>query len=175
MYFNILVILDIIIFSTGTTTPAPHLYSELNFVNKPNGNIQRLEGSDIRINQDWNSFQNLKFSLKDDDTEFNNLTREITIPEVNPPSSFDITKFATVLLPTENKPLDPPALAKIRCVILEGGAKIIASHLTKVDLEVLKLNRQDLGVGVLTGFELLVLPQGQQLRLDLVERLVLQI
>ena len=137
-------------------------------MNKPNGNVQKIEGSDTKIHQDWT--QQLKFSLKDTE-ELNHLTREMTIPEVNPPTSFDISKFATVLLATENKPLDPPALAKIRCVILEGGAKIIASHLTKVDLEVLKLSRQeDLGVGVLTGFELLVLPQGQQLRLDLLER-----
>lgn len=152
----------------GTTTPAPHLYSELNFVNKPNSNVQRIEGLDTRTNQDWTN--QLKFSLKDDDNELTSLIREMTIPEVNPPSSFDFSKFTTVFLPTENKPLDPPALAKMRCVILEGGAKIIASHLTRVDMEVLKLNRQDLGVGVLTGFELLVLPQGQQLRLDLMER-----
>lgn len=155
---------------TGSSTPAAHLYSELNFVNKPNGNVQKLENSDTKIHQDWT--QQLKLSLKDAE-ELNHLPRDMTIPEVNPPSGFDISNFATVLIPTENKPLDPPALAKIRCVILEGGAKIIASHLTKVDLEVLKLSRQeDLGVGVLTGFELLVLPQGQQLRLDLLERLV---
>lgn len=153
---------------SGTNSPPAHLYSELNFVNKPNGNVQRMEGSDVKIHQDWT--QQLKFSLKDND-EFTPLSREMTIPDINPPSSFDISKFATVLLATENKPLDPPALAKMRCVILEGGAKIIASHLTKIDLEVLKLSRQeDLGVGVLTGFELLVLPQGQQLRLDLMER-----
>lgn len=150
------------------------MYSELNFVNKPNGNTQRIESSDGKIHQDWSNLQNLKFVHKEDDGELNHLTREITIPEVNPPSSFDVSKFTTVLLPSENKPLDPPALAKMRCMILEGGAKIIASHLTKVDLEVLKLSRQeDLGVGVLTGFELLVLPQGQQLRLDLMERFVI--
>lgn len=138
-------------------------------MNKPlNGNIQRLEDSK---SHDWSSTSLIKFGPKDLQDGPNRMSREITIPEVDPPSSFDMASFTTVLLPTENKPLDPQALAKMRCMLLEGGAKVIASHLTKVDLDVLRLSQnEDLGVGVLTGFELLVLPQGQQLRLDLLER-----
>ncbi|KAG8189215.1 hypothetical protein JTE90_013748 [Oedothorax gibbosus] len=147
----------------------PHLYSELNFINKPN--TQRLEGNETKNNHDWSSTSLIKFGPKDGHEVPNRMSREITIPEVDPPSSFDLGSFTTVLLPTENKPLDPQALAKMRCMILEGGAKVIASHLTQVDLDVLRLShREDLGLGVLTGFELLVLPQGQQMRLDLLER-----
>ncbi|KFM83457.1 SH2 domain-containing protein 3C, partial [Stegodyphus mimosarum] len=153
----------------------PHLYSELNFINKPlNGNVSNADGAHTKNNQEWTDIPHIKLYQRNEDGKNNDLNtqlREITIPEIDPLSSFDLSAFSTVLLPSENKPLDPPALAKMRCMILEGGARIIASHLTKVDLDVLKLSKQeDLGLGVLTGFELLVLPQGQQLRLDLLER-----
>ncbi|PRD30461.1 UNVERIFIED_CONTAM: Bcar3 [Trichonephila clavipes] len=157
--------------NSNDTPPQPHLYSELNFINKPlNGNVQRLEGTDPKT--DWTSVH-VKIGSIDGQDDLNRQLRTITIPEVDPPSSFDLSTFSTVLLPSENKPLDPPALAKMRCMLLEGGARVIASHLTRDDLDALKLNQnEDLGVGVLTGFELLVLPQGQQMRLDLLERLV---
>ncbi|GFT75537.1 breast cancer anti-estrogen resistance protein 3 homolog [Nephila pilipes] len=157
--------------SSNDTPPPPHLYSELNFMNKPlNGNVQRLEGTDSKNTPDWTSVH-VKIGSIDGQDDSNRQSRVITIPEVDPPSSFDMSSFSTVLLLSENKPLDPPALAKMRCMLLEGGARVIASHLTRDDLDVLKLNQHgDLGVGVLTGFELLVLPQGQQLRLDLLER-----
>ncbi|XP_054714862.1 SH2 domain-containing protein 3C-like isoform X2 [Uloborus diversus] len=158
------------------TTPPPHLYSELNFINKPvNGNVHKLEGCDAKSNHEWTNMENIKFVRSSEENLNNGLNKESMKEhlkvDINPPSSFDLADFNTVLLPTENKPLDPPALAKIRCMLLEGGGRIIASHLTKVDLDVLKLSRAaDLGLGVLTGFEMLVLPQGQQLRLDLLER-----
>ncbi|GIY21730.1 hypothetical protein CEXT_486311 [Caerostris extrusa] len=158
--------------SNSNDTPVgPHLYSELNFVNKPlNGSVQILEKSDGKNGHDWSNV-NIKISSRDGQENLNRNSREITIPEVDPPSSFDLSTFSTVLLASENKPLDPPALAKMRCMLLEGGARVIASHLTKDDLDVLRLSQNvDLGLGVLTGFELLVLPQGQQLRLDLLER-----
>ncbi|XP_055953425.1 breast cancer anti-estrogen resistance protein 3 homolog isoform X2 [Argiope bruennichi] len=155
---------------SNDASQAPHFYSELNFINKPlNGNVQRLEGTDSKSGSDWSNVH-IKIGSRDGPDELRK-SREITIPDVDPPSSFDLSTFSTVLLASENKPLDPPALAKMRCMILEGGARVIASHLTRDDLDILRLNRnEDLGVGVLTGFELIVLPQGQQLRLDLLER-----
>ncbi|XP_015915187.2 breast cancer anti-estrogen resistance protein 3 homolog [Parasteatoda tepidariorum] len=145
--------------SGDNTVSAPHLYSELNFA---------VNGMQKVIGQEGEHSNILKILT----VEREDPPREITVPEVNPPSSFDLEKFTTVLLPpSDNKPLDSAALAKMRCMILEGGAKVIASHLTKVDLDVLRMRHHcDLGMGVLTGFELLVLPQGQQLRLDLLER-----
>ncbi|KAF8794981.1 Breast cancer anti-estrogen resistance like protein [Argiope bruennichi] len=155
---------------SNDASQAPHFYSELNFINKTlNGNVQRLEGTDSKSGSDWSNVH-IKIGSRDGPDELRK-SREITIPDVDPPSSFDLSTFSTVLLASENKPLDPPALAKMRCMILEGGARVIASHLTRDDLDILRLNRnEDLGVGVLTGFELIVLPQGQQLRLDLLER-----
>lgn len=102
----------------------------------------------------------------------------MTLPTPDPPSTYDlgptstIAESMTLLLPaTENKPLDGGALQKVRSVLMECGPRILAAHLTRIDLEILKTNGDiDLGLGITTGFELLTLPQGQRLRLDLIER-----
>ena len=49
--------------------------------------------------------------------------------------------------------------------------RILAAHLTQVDLELLNGNSEnDFGLGVTSGIELITLPHGWQLRADLIER-----
>ncbi|XP_077505333.1 breast cancer anti-estrogen resistance protein 3 homolog isoform X1 [Amblyomma americanum] len=97
--------------------------------------------------------------------------RVVTVPEIDPPSSFDLVTFATTLLPSDNKPLDKSIMARVRNVLLESGPRALANHLTRLDLDVLGLKgERDLGLGVTVGLELLALPQGSRFRKDLLER-----
>ncbi|XP_059486098.1 breast cancer anti-estrogen resistance protein 3 homolog isoform X2 [Neocloeon triangulifer] len=100
-------------------------------------------------------------------------------PVLEPSSAFDLDSFATLLLPVkENKPLDAMAMQGVRLLLAENGSRVIANHLTKVDLELTHLagrivpkgEQLDLGLGVHSGIELCSLPHGHQLRLDLIER-----
>lgn len=162
----------------GDSSLGPHVYSELTYPEKncPKLIVPPASETTVRI-PDSTSVSDLKKSLTEQDSLHEGSNGEMmdskvmTVPDLEPPSAFDLSTFATVLLPPENKPLDPPALARMRCMLLENGPRVIASHLTKVDLDVLRVSgKDDLGLGVITGFELLLLPQGQQMRLDLLER-----
>jgi SH2 domain-containing protein 3C len=102
-------------------------------------------------------------------------------PVLEPCSAFDLDSFATLLLPVkENKPLDSTALQGVKLLLLENGSRVIANHITKVDLELAHGAGRicppgtplDLGLGVSSGIELCSLPHGHQLRLDLIERFV---
>jgi hypothetical protein len=103
-------------------------------------------------------------------------------PELEPASAFDLDNFSTLLLPTlENKPLDATALQGVKMMLSETGPRVLANHLTKVDLELAHgagatnatlQTPPDLGLGVTSGIELCSLPHGHQLRLDLIERSV---
>ncbi|XP_037084985.1 SH2 domain-containing protein 3C-like [Pollicipes pollicipes] len=91
--------------------------------------------------------------------------------EVAPPSAFDVDAFETLLLPvTHNAPLDATALKGVTLELLEAPARVLAAHLTWWDLRLLDDGEEDLGLGVVSGIELVTLPQGQQLRQDLLER-----
>lgn len=49
--------------------------------------------------------------------------------------------------------------------------RVVACHLTYADLEVINgLPTQDFGLGVNMGLEMVTLPQGSQLRKDIIER-----
>lgn len=97
--------------------------------------------------------------------------RVVTVPEIDPPSTFDLVTFATTLLPSDNKPLDKSIMARVRSVLLESGPRALANHLTRLDLDMLGLKgERDLGLGVSVGLELLALPQGSRFRKDLLER-----
>ncbi|XP_018426709.1 PREDICTED: SH2 domain-containing protein 3C isoform X2 [Nanorana parkeri] len=97
-----------------------------------------------------------------------------TIPTVEAKSSFNPASFKSTLIPPDNKPLEMCILKKVKELFSEVDAKTIAKHITKADCEVARI----LGVtkemqrimGVSSGMELLTLPHGRQLRLDLLER-----
>nr|CAD7431702.1 unnamed protein product [Timema monikensis] len=105
----------------------------------------------------------------------------LSVPDPEPVSTFDLESFQTLLLPTlENKPLDATALQGVQMMLQETGSRILANHLTRVDLELTagggaKLGGAwdtDFGLGVSCGLELCALPHGHQLRQDLIESFV---
>lgn len=89
--------------------------------------------------------------------------------------------FSTLLLPSvENKPLDGDALNTFKIMLLETGPKMLAEHITRIDIGLLieepfhlnnksdednECNKLDC-----SGLELLTLPQGKTFRNDLIER-----
>lgn len=102
----------------------------------------------------------------------------MSAPSIELPSLFDLENFQTLLLPTlENKPLDATALQGIRMMLQETGSRILANHLTRMDLDVTvgtnNSSRKwdgNLGLGINSGIELTTLPMGHQIRMDLIER-----
>ncbi|XP_061332890.1 SH2 domain-containing protein 3C isoform X1 [Pezoporus flaviventris] len=95
-------------------------------------------------------------------------------PTMETTSSFNPAAFQSLLIPMENKPLEMAVLKKVKELLAEVDVKTLAKHITKVDCLVARI----LGVtaemqrmmGVSSGMELLTLPHGHQLRLDLLER-----
>lgn len=111
------------------------------------------------------------------DDDFSELTpskmtkKVLTLPVLDAESCFDLANFKCKILPEENKPLENSTMAAVKTLLLGSEPKVLAEHITKVDLEVVKvIGRNDLGAGVFSGLELLTLPQGHQLRLDIIER-----
>ena len=95
----------------------------------------------------------------------------IKVPSIKSEPSFDIHNYISFLLPDENKLLEPSTLLTVRKLILDGNPRDLARYLTLADLNLLKvLNEDDLGVMVTSGLELITLPQGKQMRLDVLER-----
>ncbi|XP_059214304.1 SH2 domain-containing protein 3C [Centropristis striata] len=97
-----------------------------------------------------------------------------SVPQVETASSFRPSRFESCLLPAENKPLEMSVLKRVKELLAEVDARTAAKHITMVDCMVARI----LGVtsdmqrmmGVSSGLELLTLPHGHQLRLDLLER-----
>uniref|UniRef100_A0A8C7YAK3 BCAR3 adaptor protein, NSP family member n=1 Tax=Oryzias sinensis TaxID=183150 RepID=A0A8C7YAK3_9TELE len=89
-------------------------------------------------------------------------------------SIFRPTDFESRLLPPENKPLEMVVLRKAKELVLSHDHQSLARHLLMADCQVARI----LGVtpemkgqmGVSSGLELVTLPHGRQLRLDLMER-----
>ncbi|XP_069121655.1 breast cancer anti-estrogen resistance protein 3 homolog isoform X3 [Argopecten irradians] len=98
-------------------------------------------------------------------------SRTISIPTDKVGSTLNISKYASDILPEENKPLETATLVTVKSLLLSTDPRILALHMTKIDLESLKvICDSDLGVGVESGLELMTLPQGKQLRQDTIER-----
>ncbi|NXK49400.1 BCAR3 protein, partial [Chauna torquata] len=89
-------------------------------------------------------------------------------------SSFKPNDFESKLLPPENKPLETSMLRRVKELFTKNNPKIIAQHILRMDckvariLEVSEEMRRIMGVN--SGLELITLPYGHQLRLDLIER-----
>uniref|UniRef100_A0A671VQS1 BCAR3 adaptor protein, NSP family member n=1 Tax=Sparus aurata TaxID=8175 RepID=A0A671VQS1_SPAAU len=95
-------------------------------------------------------------------------------PVVETESAFRPAEFGSRLLPPENKPLEMVVLKRSKELLLSHNHHSIARHLLMADCQVARI----LGVtpelkcrmGVSSGLELVTLPHGRQLRLDLMER-----
>ncbi|KAM3911623.1 SH2 domain-containing protein 3C isoform 2-T2 [Leptodactylus fuscus] len=97
-----------------------------------------------------------------------------TIPSIEVKSSFSPSTFKSMLIPADNKPLEMSILKKVKELFSEVDAKTIAKHITQTDCEVARIlgvtKEMQRTMGVSSGMELLTLPHGRQLRLDLLER-----
>lgn len=97
-----------------------------------------------------------------------------TVPLVESGSCLRPGQYQSALLPAENKPLEMGVLKRVKELLAEVDPKTAAKHITKADctvariLGVTKEMQRMMGVG--SGLELLTLPHGHQLRLDLLER-----
>ena len=95
----------------------------------------------------------------------------MTIPELHPPSAFDLLAFKTDFLPLDNKLSDGNAMRSLINVLLTTKPRTLAQHITHIDLELTKVtSKENLGVGDFSGLEYLNLPQGHQMRKDLIAR-----
>ncbi|XP_040591551.1 SH2 domain-containing protein 3C isoform X2 [Mesocricetus auratus] len=100
--------------------------------------------------------------------------KTFTVPVVEATSSFNLATFQSQLIPKENRPLEVGLLRKVKELLSEVDARTLARHVTKVDCLVARIlgvtKEMQTLMGVRWGMELLTLPHGRQLRLDLLER-----
>nr|XP_005482130.1 breast cancer anti-estrogen resistance protein 3 isoform X1 [Zonotrichia albicollis]XP_014119238.1 breast cancer anti-estrogen resistance protein 3 isoform X1 [Zonotrichia albicollis]XP_026646231.1 breast cancer anti-estrogen resistance protein 3 isoform X1 [Zonotrichia albicollis]XP_026646232.1 breast cancer anti-estrogen resistance protein 3 isoform X1 [Zonotrichia albicollis] len=89
-------------------------------------------------------------------------------------SSFKPNDFESKLLPPENKPLETSMLRKVKELFTNNNPKIIAQHILRMDCKVARIvevsEEMRRNMGGNSGLELITLPYGHQLRLDLIER-----
>ncbi|XP_026960579.1 SH2 domain-containing protein 3C isoform X2 [Sagmatias obliquidens] len=101
-------------------------------------------------------------------------SRTFTVPIVEATSSFNPATFQSLLIPKDNRPLEMGLLRKVKELLAEVDARTLAQHVTKVDCLVARIlgvtEEMQTLMGVRWGMELLTLPHGRQLRLDLLER-----
>uniref|UniRef100_H3B5K3 SH2 domain containing 3A n=1 Tax=Latimeria chalumnae TaxID=7897 RepID=H3B5K3_LATCH len=95
-------------------------------------------------------------------------------PEIETTSSFNPGSFNSILLSPNNKALDQTILRRLKQVFAENDAKTTARHILYVDCQVARITNvskeQKRKMGADSGLELITLPHGHQLRLDLLER-----
>ncbi|XP_041863109.1 breast cancer anti-estrogen resistance protein 3 isoform X2 [Melanotaenia boesemani] len=95
-------------------------------------------------------------------------------PVVETESIFRPAEFGSRLLPPENKPLEMVVLKRAKELLLSHNHQSIARHLLMADCQVARILRVTPELkgqmGVSSGLELVTLPHGRQLRLDLMER-----
>lgn len=95
-------------------------------------------------------------------------------PQVETVSCFRLDQFESLLLPDNNRPLDPTVLMALKELFTRSNAMTTALHILSVDCQVAHIvgvtedQKRMMGVG--SGLELVTLSHGQQLRLDLLER-----
>ncbi|XP_027549977.1 breast cancer anti-estrogen resistance protein 3 isoform X1 [Neopelma chrysocephalum] len=89
-------------------------------------------------------------------------------------SSFKPNDFESILLPPENKPLETSMLRRVKELFTNNNPKIIAQHILRMDCKVARIvevsEEMRRNMGGNSGLELITLPYGHQLRLDLIER-----
>ncbi|XP_056403449.1 breast cancer anti-estrogen resistance protein 3 homolog [Hyla sarda] len=95
-------------------------------------------------------------------------------PQILTTTSFQPRIFQSILLSPENKPLEPNALRKLKEIVSQKDCKESALHILREDCQECRTwgvtKEQQRSMGVRSGLELILLPYGQQLRQDLLER-----
>lgn len=88
-------------------------------------------------------------------------------------SRINLENFQSQIIPpTLNKPLESETLHTIKLLLRTSGPRILANHMTKIDLHFLledsvQIEKLD---KTASGLELCFLPQGRALRMDVIER-----
>ncbi|XP_019608198.2 breast cancer anti-estrogen resistance protein 3 isoform X1 [Rhinolophus sinicus] len=99
---------------------------------------------------------------------------EFVIPLLETASSFRPNDFESKLLPPENKPLETAMLKRAKELFTSNDPRVIAQHMLSVDCKVARIlevsEEMKKNMGVSSGLELITLPYGHQLRLDIIER-----
>ncbi|XP_054867059.1 SH2 domain containing 3Cb isoform X2 [Amphiprion ocellaris] len=94
-------------------------------------------------------------------------------PVVETVSCFRPSRYQSALMHKENKPLQVGILRRVKELLAEVDPRTAAKHITKADCMVARIlevtPEMQRMMGVTSGMELLTLPHGQQLRLDLLE------
>ncbi|XP_018767755.3 breast cancer anti-estrogen resistance protein 3 isoform X1 [Serinus canaria] len=89
-------------------------------------------------------------------------------------SGFKPNDFESKLLPSENKPLETSMLRRVKELFTNNNPKIIAQHILRMDCKVARIvevpEEMRRNMGGNSGLEMITLPYGHQLRLDLIER-----
>ncbi|XP_051801508.1 breast cancer anti-estrogen resistance protein 3 homolog [Acanthochromis polyacanthus] len=95
-------------------------------------------------------------------------------PHMESGSCFQLDQFESLLLPENNRPLEPSVLLSVKEVFNRSDPKTTALHMLSVDCQVARIvgvtDEQKRLMGVDSGLELVTLPHGHQLREDLLER-----
>ncbi|XP_063150451.1 SH2 domain-containing protein 3A [Candoia aspera] len=95
-------------------------------------------------------------------------------PLLEATSSFQLQHFHSLLLTPNNKPLDPSTLKRLKDIFATHDCHVTALHILKTDCQAVRIigvsKEQQRAMGVSSGLELITLPQGHQLRKDLLER-----
>ncbi|KAL4623129.1 SH2 domain-containing protein 3C isoform X1 [Arapaima gigas] len=101
-------------------------------------------------------------------------SRVFVAPTTEMSSAFKPGQYRSPLMPAENKPLDAGILKRVKELLAEVDSRTAAQHLTKVDCMVARIldssPEMQKTMAVDSGLELLTLPHGHQLRMDLLER-----
>ncbi|XP_069863803.1 breast cancer anti-estrogen resistance protein 3 isoform X4 [Dipodomys merriami] len=99
---------------------------------------------------------------------------EFVKPIMETVSSFRPNDFESKLLPPENKPLETAMLKRAKELFTQHEPKLIAQHMLSMDCKVARIlevsEEMKRNMGVSSGLELITLPHGHQLRLDIMER-----
>ncbi|XP_051867152.1 breast cancer anti-estrogen resistance protein 3 isoform X2 [Pristis pectinata] len=89
-------------------------------------------------------------------------------------SCFRPNDFKSKLLPSDNKPLDTSVIRHVKELFTKTDTTTIAKHILQVDSQVARIlnvsEEMKQQMQVSSGLELITLPHGHQLRLDLIER-----
>ncbi|XP_069545763.1 SH2 domain-containing protein 3A [Brachyistius frenatus] len=95
-------------------------------------------------------------------------------PHMELGSCFQLDRFESLLLPDNNRPLEPSVLLSLKELFNRSDANTTALHILSVDCQVARIvgvtDEQKRIMGVDSGLELVTLPHGHQLREDLLER-----
>ncbi|XP_072240834.1 breast cancer anti-estrogen resistance protein 3 homolog isoform X1 [Leuresthes tenuis] len=95
-------------------------------------------------------------------------------PHFETVSCFQLDQFESLILPENNRPLEPSVLLTLKELFNRSDTNTTVLHMLSVDCQVARIvgvtDEQKRIMGVDSGLELITLPHGHQLRQDLLER-----